>query len=54
MSDSKQPQPQPKPTPQIGTRRPHPTNPYLTQKVTGFNGDGTPVWRKNPAQGERR
>jgi len=39
----------PEPAPKIGDKRPHPTIPFLKQIVTGYSGDGSPVWRDRTA-----
>ena len=38
----------------IGDTKVHPTNPHVTLTVTGFNGDGSPVWRKKAEKQETR
>jgi hypothetical protein len=53
MSDAKQPEPRPEPPkPKIGDKRPT-SNPYYKETVTGYNGDGSPVWR-NVKPGEEQ
>ena len=43
----------PKQAAKIGDTRPHPTNPYQVETMTGWNGDGSQVWRTLPRTGIR-
>ena len=48
----KEPPKAPQPAAKIGDTRPHPTNPYQVETMTGWNGDGSAVWRQRKAGGD--